>query len=514
MTSSLSIRAPGELGRGKTRAYAVRVFLGAVFSLLSLACSVSTARAACDSAIWGIDASGNAYTFTPPTATATRATGSPTLTFGTIARGIWSGYIYTTSLTAPNATLSAYNPATNTKTTVGTFTNTTQLYASAFGPDGVAYVMSSSEVFSFTDATTPTITKLGAPSTTSGPAMSAYNGGDIAVDQTNTGWIILSSTTSTQSYLYQISFGTTATSLTRAAQITLGGTAYKTADLYSLAFGADGNLYAAAANSGTLYQVNETTGALTSVGAQGVDLQDFASCPFQALTSVTKTGPSKSAAGELVSYSITAANSTSAHANAPPLTLTDPVPAGITLLNEACAVAGGAVCGTPAVAGQTVSVAISTLPPGGSATLTIHGQNASLPVGTTTNTATLATSLGTFTNASASTTVVANLLGKTVANITQGIAASTSVKAVPSDVIEYVLTYTNYTNAPLYGFAVSDTIPANSSYVASSAACVTVPPGATCTPSGPTAGVLSWAFTGTPLATGATISVKFRATVN
>jgi uncharacterized repeat protein (TIGR01451 family) len=497
-----------------TRVRATRIFLSAAFALCAIVLVTTGARAACDSTIWGVDGSGNAYTFTPPTATATRATGSPTFPFGTIARGIYSGYIYITTLSAPNSALTAYNPTTKTQATVGTFSNTTELYASAFGPDGLGYVMSSSEVFSFTDTPTPTITKLGAPATTGGPAIGAFNGGDIAVDLTNTGWVILSSTTSNLSYLYQITFGASATSLTRAAEITLGGTAYTTADLYSLAFGADGNLYAAAANSGTLYQVNETTGALTSEGAQGVGLQDFASCPFQPLTLLAKSGPTKSATGEMVAYTITATESASSHVSPSTLTLTDPVPAGVTLLSEACTVTGGAVCGTPSVSGQTVSVTITSLPSGSSATLTVHGKDASLPVGTTTNTASLATSFGVFANASAATTIVANVLAKTVANVTEGIAAGNSVKALPGDVLEYVLTYTNYTNAPLYNFTISDLVPANTSYVVSSTACVTVPSGATCTPSGPTAGALSWTFSGTPVAVGSTVSVKFHATVN
>ncbi|MGP6192206.1 MAG: hypothetical protein ACLPSH_19545 [Vulcanimicrobiaceae bacterium] len=476
--------------------------------------SAAAARAACDTTVWGVNSAGAAYTFLPPAPAAARAPNSPTFPYGTIARGIYSGYIYIVGSTGANDALTAYNPTANTQTKVGTFPNTTFLYASAFGPDGLGYAMSSSEVYSFTDAPTPTITKLGAPVTTSGPAITAFNSGDLAVDLNNVGWVILSNNSTGLSYLYQIAFGATSSQLTRAAQITLGGNAYTTADLYSLAFGADGNLYTTSGNTGTLYQVNETTGAMTSEGTQGVALYDLASCPFQPLTTLTKSGPAKSTTGELVSYSIATANSASAHAIAPTVTLTDPVPTGITLLSESCTVSGGAVCGTPAVSGQTVTVSVTSLSPGAGATLTIHGRNVSLPFGTTTNTASATSPFGVFANASASTSVVANLLSKTVANITESIAAGTSVKAVPGDALEYVLTYTNYTNAPLYNFTITDTVPANDTYLAASSTCVAVPAGATCTPSGPSAGVLSWAFTGTPLAVGATLTVKFRATVN
>ncbi len=472
------------------------------------------ARAACDSAIWAVDSSGNAYTFTPPAAAAARAPHSPVFPFGTISRGIYSGYVYVVGGTGNGDALTAYNPVANAQTKVGTFPNTSFLYASAFGPDGLGYVMSSSEVFSFTDASTPTITRLGAPVTTSGPAITAFNSGDLAVDQTNTGWVILSNNSTGLSYLYQVTFGAGSTQLTRASQITLGGSAYATADLYSLAFGADGNLYTSSGTTGTLFTVNEATGALTAIGAQGVDLIDFGSCPVYALTSLAKSGPAKTATGELIAYSIVTANGPAARVNSPALTITDPVPAGVTLLSESCTATGGATCGTPAVAGQTVTVSVSAMPPGSSATLTIHGKDASLALGTTTNTASVASPFGSFATASTSTTVVANVLGKTVADITQGTVPGTSLTAVPGDLLEYVLTYTNYTNAPLSNFTIKDAVPANNTYAASTAACVTVPAGTTCTPSGPAAGVLSWTFTGAAIASGATVSVKFRATVN
>jgi uncharacterized repeat protein (TIGR01451 family) len=461
-----------------------------------------------------VTSNGDAYTFTPPAAGAVRAPNAPVFPFGTIARGIYSGYIYIVGGTGNADALTAYNPATNTQTRVGSFPNTTFLYASGFGPDGLGYVMSSTEAFSFTDAPAPIITRLGAPVTTSGPAISAFNSGDLAVDQSNTGWVILSNNSTGLSYLYEVVFAGGSTQLTRASQITLNGNPYTTADLYSLAFSTSGNLYASSGTTGTLYQINETSGALTSVGAQGVELIDFGSCPANVFTTVAKAGPSKTAAGELVLYTITATHSSAARTSAPVLTLSDPVPAGISILSEACTVTGGAVCGTPVVSGQTVSVTVSSLPPGSTATLTVHAKDATLALGTTTNTASLASPFGVFAQASAATTVVANTLNKTVADITQGTAPGTNLTAVPGDLLEYVLTYTNYTGIALSNLKITDMVPANNTYVAASAVCVSVPAGATCTPAGPTAGVLSWTFTGTPIANGATLSVKFRATVN
>src|SRR5271156_1635969 len=385
-----------------------RPLIAAAVSLLAAAFGASAANAACDDNVWGIASSGALYTFVPPTAAATRAAGNPTLNYGTIARGTYSGYIYAIGSTGKNDKLVAYKPATNTSATVGTFPNTSFLYASGFGPNGLAYAMSSSEVYSFTDAPTPIITKLGAPVTTSGPAITAFDSGDVAVDQNGNGWVVLSNNATGLSYLYEITFGAASTQLSQAAQITLGGKAYTTADLYSLAFGpVDAKLYASSGTNGTLYQINQATGALTSEGAQGFELTDFGSCTAQGTTTLAKTGPTKSGAGELLAYAITAANSSTSHVSETALTLSDTVPTGIAITSESCTVTGGAVCGTPAVAGQTVTVTISSLPINASATLNIHGRDTALAVGTTTNTATVATAFGTLATASAATSVVA-----------------------------------------------------------------------------------------------------------
>lgn len=471
------------------------------------------AAAACDAKIYGVDAGGALYAFTPPSYAATRPSGSPTLTFGTISRGVYSGKIYVVEGTNANSRLFAFDLTTNTQTQVGTFANSSFLFATGFGINGTAYALSSTETFSYTDAPTPVITKLGAPQTTSGPGMSAFTGGDLAVDLGNNGWVVMSNNSTQLSYLYRVTFGTP-TLLTPVAQVTLNGTSYAEADLYSLAFGADGTLYTTSFDNGTVFSINQATGALTSLGPQQ-KMEDFASCPFAPQPYLTKAGPTQTAAGEFMSYSIVAANSPSANVTATGLSLADTVPAGITIVSVSCATANGATCSGAAFAGQQVTATVSKLPPGGSATLTINGKDAALPVGTTSNTATMTSGSGSPYTAMATTLVVANTLSKTVANVTQGTAATAASDAGnPGDTLEYVVTYTNMTNAALAAFSLKDQVPANMTYVVASAACVTTPSGLTCTPSGPTGGVLTWSYTGGALAPGQTVTVKFRAKIN
>jgi len=267
---------------------------------------------ACGPAIYGVDTNGKLYTFTPPSATATLVS-SPGKGSGTISRGSFSGNVYLVAPTASNSALYVYNTSTGTTMQAATFPNTAFVYASGFNQAGVGYALSSTESFSFTDANPSTITSLAAPATTSGSALSAFNSGDLAFDQANNGWTILSNNSTGISYLYRVTFSTGSTSLSPVGQITLGGKPYTTADLYSIAFGADGTMYAAAGSSGTLYAINTVTGALTSDGSQGVALYDFASCPFVPQPSLVKNGPSQVAPGELVNYSIVASNAAGSH---------------------------------------------------------------------------------------------------------------------------------------------------------------------------------------------------------
>ncbi len=476
------------------------------------------AVSSCNAAIYGADLGGHLYVFTPPSAAAASVAGAPT-NFFTIARGPYTGNVYNVSSGTP-AALSSYNVTTNTQSAAGTFGNSSVLFANGFNSDGVGYTMSTTEVWSFTDAPTPVITYVGVPQTSSGPSIGSYNGGDIAIDGSNRGWVIETNANGTPySYLYTVTWGNP-TVLTQVAQVTLGGSNYVVGDLYSLAFGKDGNLYAAAYNSSQLYTINQSTAAMTLVGAQGVQLADFASCPFLPSVSIAKTGPVQSSTGELMAYTIQVTNAAASFVSATSIPLSDTVPAGVTVLRASCAIAGNATCASPAIGTVTGSgtpvTTTATIPAGSSATLTILGRNASVPLGTSTNTA-QTTVNGNVLTSSSSTTILASDVVKTVQNITAGTSATTTASTGnPGDVLEFVLTYKNQTNYPLTTFALSDNVPSNTTYVAASAACPAVPSGLTCTPSGPAgpSNTLTWTIGGGSLAPNQIVAVKFRAKIN
>jgi uncharacterized repeat protein (TIGR01451 family) len=203
--------------------------------------------------------------------------------------------------------------------------------------------------------------------------------------------------------------------------------------------------------------------------------------------------------------------------------LSDPIPAGLTIKGTpACAATAPATCGSVAVSGQNVTSTIASLGVGGKVTFTI----ATAPPATGyaasyTNTAAITppsylTDTNATRTASATTNVAQNYgLNKTVRNVTTGEAAGgTADTAKPGDILEYTLAFTNLTGAPLSAPALSDTVPAQTTYVASSATCAIVPAGAlTCTPA-LGAGILTWTIAGGVLPANAVVTATFRVTVN
>jgi uncharacterized repeat protein (TIGR01451 family) len=108
-------------------------------------------------------------------------------------------------------------------------------------------------------------------------------------------------------------------------------------------------------------------------------------------------------------------------------------------------------------------------------------------------------------------------LGKLVGNVTQAIAAATSVAAKPGDTLQYTLTATNNGTQPLSTLLVSDSTPAFTNFVA--AACPGVLPAGitgcavTTQPAVGAQGALQWTFTGS-LAPGAQLVVTYRVKVD
>ena len=104
-------------------------------------------------------------------------------------------------------------------------------------------------------------------------------------------------------------------------------------------------------------------------------------------------------------------------------------------------------------------------------------------------------------------------LGKLVGNVTQALAAATSVSARPGDTLQYTLTATNNGTRPLSTLLVSDSMPAFTGFV--SASCPgALPPGitgcaVTTQPAVGAQGALQWTFTGS-LAPGAQMAVTYK----
>lgn len=103
-------------------------------------------------------------------------------------------------------------------------------------------------------------------------------------------------------------------------------------------------------------------------------------------------------------------------------------------------------------------------------------------------------------------------LGKLVSNVTQAIAAATSVSAKPGDTLQYTLTATNNGTQPLSTLLVSDSTPAFTSFAG--AGCPFTPPAGitgcavTTQPAMGAQGALQWTFTGS-LAPGAQVTVTY-----
>ena len=108
-------------------------------------------------------------------------------------------------------------------------------------------------------------------------------------------------------------------------------------------------------------------------------------------------------------------------------------------------------------------------------------------------------------------------LTKDVRNVTAVGAFGANNTALPGQVLEYRITYTNAGTGVLTNVIINDATPAFTTYVASSAACGAPPPNlsacsATTQPAGGGTGSLVWTLTG-PLAPGSQGTVTFRVTV-
>jgi uncharacterized repeat protein (TIGR01451 family) len=472
---------------------------------------VSLPLAAEASTIYVVDTTG-VYTFNSVSGVSTKITTFPNGTYSEIsasAQRASDGMIYFINDNgAGDGQVYAYNPATpaTQPVKVGTGTGSGIPYFPRLGFDinGTLWAtpLNDADIYSISTTTGAVVT------TSALTGVSPPQGGDMAFGPDGVCYEVA------ENIMYVLPTG-------GGAIKTIGTISGISEDLSGLAFDSTGNLFALGTEASpptSIYKITNYATApagtlfVTTPAAQS----DFASEPvLLADLTIAKTASTGSSVGGLILYGVTVSNAGPAAAAG--TKISDPLPTGATVNGTpTCSGTGGAVCGAVTVASNVVKSTITTLPAGGTVTFSIDATATVL--GTLTNTATL-TPPALLTNtgnssASASTVVsAANGVQKTVANLTQSGSAGSSDNAKPGDVLQYVLTYTNQTGATLSSFQFADVVPTNTTYVTASASCPTIPATLTCSPA-LVSGKLTFFASGGSLANGATVSVKFNATVN
>ncbi|UBV42789.1 DUF11 domain-containing protein [Deinococcus taeanensis] len=177
--------------------------------------------------------------------------------------------------------------------------------------------------------------------------------------------------------------------------------------------------------------------------------------------SVSKTGPGFAKPGETLTYTLTLTNAGPSAASS--VTLTDPLPAGLTYVSSSPAAA---------VSGQTLTWTLASLASGATQTMTVTATApgpatlSSTPAARTlTNTATVSSSTSDPGSANNSGTAVTQLVNarlvKTVRNVTQNAASGTSGGGLPGEVLEYCVAFSNEGGVALPNFVLEDQVPAS-----------------------------------------------------
>lgn len=168
--------------------------------------------------------------------------------------------------------------------------------------------------------------------------------------------------------LYRINHATGAVTL-------IGGSGVTSPPALGAQFGAPNGFFGSANNGSGFYQVNLATGAWTLIsGSPGSTVNDGANCPTANITFAADLyiqkddGETVYIPGEQVQYTIVAGNS--GPFGAAGVTVSDPLPAGITTASWTCAGASGGVCGSASGSGAINDTGVS-LPVGGTVTYTL-----------------------------------------------------------------------------------------------------------------------------------------------
>lgn len=219
---------------------------------------------------------------------------------------------------------------------------------------------------------------------------------------------------------------------------------------------------------------------------------------------VLKSGPASVSAGAAIAYTILVTNAGPSAADG--ATFSDPVPAGITGVTASCgAASGGAVCGPVNVAGNTVTSTITTLPSGGSVTITING-TAPDDETTLTNVATIAPPAATTDPNPADNTSTAVTTVDPLADVS--VLKTGPATATAGATISYTLLIRNDGPSAADGSTYSDTVPAAITGV--SASCDAATGGAVC--SAPVVAGNAVSGTVPTLPSGATVTITVSGT--
>jgi uncharacterized repeat protein (TIGR01451 family) len=151
-------------------------------------------------------------------------------------------------------------------------------------------------------------------------------------------------------------------------------------------------------------------------------------------------------------------------------TFNDPLPAGVTFVSAACgSESNGAVCGPVSATGNTVNGSVSTLPPTGSATITITTTAPNSAI-TLMNTATVAAPAGTtdpnpVNNTSTASTIVAQ------SSADLSVLKSGPKNATAGGNVTYSIAVTNHGPDTATNVTITDPVPAGLTYISASSPC-------------------------------------------
>jgi uncharacterized repeat protein (TIGR01451 family) len=187
---------------------------------------------------------------------------------------------------------------------------------------------------------------------------------------------------------------------------------------------------------------------------------------------VTKTAAATVNAGANITYTITVTNNGQNAAST--TTLTDTLPAGTTFVSLTQAAGPTFTCTT----GATINCSLASFPSGSSATFTLIAKTASNATGTISNTANVSTTTNeTTTVNNSSTATVAVTQSADVSIVKTGPAVIT-----PNTNVTYTLAVSNAGPSDAQAITVTDTIPANTTFVSASGSgfsCITPAVGGT-----------------------------------